>query len=242
MRKKMNYLIDTHTHTIASGHAYNTIDEMTQQAAHIGLKNIAITDHTPGMPGSCNELYFHNLKVLKRQKYGVNRLFGCEANIIDYNGNIDLPELLLRQMDIVVASFHKPCIRSGSKEQHTQALLGLMKNPYVHIMGHPDDCRYSIDMEAVVLAAYEHHKLLELNNSSLKPDASRVGTKENDLVMLNLCKKYNVCITLGSDAHIEEDIGNFTYAQELLDMVDFPERLIANTDMDLLKSFLAKPE
>lgn len=46
----MKYLIDTHTHTIASGHAYNTIDEMTRYAGSIGLLNLAITEHAPQMP------------------------------------------------------------------------------------------------------------------------------------------------------------------------------------------------
>jgi histidinol phosphatase-like PHP family hydrolase len=56
----MKYLIDTHTHTIASGHAYNTIDEMTRYAGSIGLLNLAITEHAPQMPGSSSLLYFIN--------------------------------------------------------------------------------------------------------------------------------------------------------------------------------------
>ena len=91
----MKYLIDTHTHTIASGHAYNTIDEMTRKAAQIGLPAIAFTEHTPKMPGSCGKLYFSNFKVLPREKFGVRRLFGCEANIMDYDGTLDMPDTLL---------------------------------------------------------------------------------------------------------------------------------------------------
>ena len=80
----MKYLIDTHTHTIASGHAYNTIDEMTRYAQKIGLANFAITEHAPKMPGSSNKLYFYNLYTVPKEKYGVHRLMGCELNIIDY--------------------------------------------------------------------------------------------------------------------------------------------------------------
>lgn len=86
----MKYLIDTHTHTIASGHAYNTIDEMTKKAAELGLQNLAITDHAPAMPGSSHKLYFSNLKVVPRRKFDVNRLIGCEVNIVDYDGKLDL--------------------------------------------------------------------------------------------------------------------------------------------------------
>ncbi len=234
----MRYLIDTHTHTIASGHAYNTIDEMTRKANSIGLENLAITEHTPKMPGSCNMLYFTNLKILPERKYDVNRLFGCEANIVNLYGEVDMPDGLLRKMDIVIASFHIPCVKAGSVNENTRALINAMKNPYIDIIGHPDDSRYAVDMEMVVDAAKEYQTLLELNNSSLKPNGPRQGARENDIKMLELCKKKDVCITIGSDAHIEEDICNFGFAEELLEEVDFPDRLIVNKDIDLLNSYL----
>ncbi|MDO5403184.1 MAG: phosphatase [Eubacteriales bacterium] len=234
----MKYLIDTHTHTIASGHAYNTIDEMTRYAAGIGTKYLGITEHAPKMPGSCGLFYFGNLKVVPRKKYGVNRLMGCEANIIDFKGRIDLDKYGLKQCDIVIASLHIPCIKPGAVEENTTALIGAMKNPYVNIIGHPDDNRYPVDYEAVVKAAKENHVLLELNNTSLKEGGPRKDARQNDVKMLKLCKEMNVCISLGSDAHIEEDICNFALAEELLCEVDFPERLIANTDIDLLRSYL----
>ena len=55
--------IDTHTHTLVSGHAYSTMKEMTQAAEEKGLKGLAITDHAPDMPGSTNIFYFQNLQV-----------------------------------------------------------------------------------------------------------------------------------------------------------------------------------
>ncbi len=240
MEQNRTYRIDTHMHTIASGHAYNTIDEMTRKAKEIGMDAICFTEHAPKMPGSCGILYFNNLHVLPKEKYGVSRLFGCEANIMKLDGTVDMPQSMLEKMDIVIASFHTPCIQASTVEQNTAALIEVMKNPFIHIIGHPDDSRYAVDMEAVVLAAKEHHTLLELNNTSLKPDGPRRGARDNDLKMLSLCKKENVCITLGSDAHIEEDIANFTRAVALLEEVDFPNRLIANTDFELLQSYLRK--
>ena len=50
----MRVEIDTHTHTLASGHAYNTLNEMAQAAADKGLKGLAITEHAPEMPGTCH--------------------------------------------------------------------------------------------------------------------------------------------------------------------------------------------
>lgn len=234
----MKFSIDTHTHSIVSGHAYNTIDEMSREAAENGITHFALTEHAPKMPGSCNELYFHNLKVLKREKYGVTRLFGAELNIMDLNGKIDLPVYALKQLDIAIASFHTPCIMSGTKQQNTNAIIEVIKNPYVNIIGHPDDNRYPVDFEPIVLAAKEYHTLLEVNNTSLKPTGPRIDAKMNDIKMLELCKQHNVCISLGSDAHVAESIGDFALIYELLEETDFPERLIVNSDYEQLLRYL----
>ena len=62
----MKNVLDVHTHTIASGHAYNTIMEMAKAASEKGMELIGITEHEPAMPGTCHEFYFLNLKVLIR--------------------------------------------------------------------------------------------------------------------------------------------------------------------------------
>ena len=58
----MNIEIDTHTHTLASGHAYNTLREMAAMAAEKGLKGLAITEHSPKMPGTCHIFTFRTLE------------------------------------------------------------------------------------------------------------------------------------------------------------------------------------
>ena len=78
----MRVEIDTHTHTLASGHAYNTLNEMAQAAADKGLKGLAITEHAPEMPGTCHLFYFQNLRIVPRKKYGIELLLGTELNII----------------------------------------------------------------------------------------------------------------------------------------------------------------
>ncbi|HBM74751.1 MAG TPA: phosphatase, partial [Clostridiaceae bacterium] len=62
----MKYLIDTHTHTIVSGHAYTTLLENVKCAADKGLKMMADTEHGPAMPGGPSIIYFGNLKVIPR--------------------------------------------------------------------------------------------------------------------------------------------------------------------------------
>ena len=105
----MKNVLDVHTHTLASGHAYNTIMEMAKAASEKGMELLGITEHAPAMPGTCHEFYFLNLKVLKRSLYGITVLFGAEANIMDYNGKLDLREGILKKMDLVIASLHIPC-------------------------------------------------------------------------------------------------------------------------------------
>ena len=70
----------------------------------------------------------------------------------------------------------------------------------VKVIGHLDDGRYELDYEVVVKKAKEKNILLEINNSSLKPDSFRPNARENYKLLLTLCKEHNVRIILGSDA------------------------------------------
>lgn len=235
---QMKYILDSHTHTVASGHAYSTVHEMAKTAADKGLLLLGITEHGIAMPCTCGEFYFANLKVLPRELYGIEVMFGTEANIMDYEGKLDMNQKLLSRLDVVIASLHIPCIKPGSRQQNTSAIIKAMENPYVNIIGHPDDARYPVDYEAIVQAAGEHHILLELNNTSLQPFSTRVGAKENDIILLNLCKKYGVPVIMGSDAHTQEDIGNFRNAEVLLEETGFPEELLVNCSVEQYKKYI----
>lgn len=234
----MDLIIDTHTHTLASGHAYNTINEMAKSAADKGLKLLAITDHAPAMPGSCSYMYFLNRRALKREKYGIRLLFGTELNIINTDGALDLEDSILKKLDICIASIHSPCYKEATAEQNLNAYIKAMKNPYVNIIGHPDDGRFPVDMEKLVLAAKENHVLLEVNNASLDPEGFRKNTEANDLEMLKFCKKYGQPVVIGSDAHVEEEVGNFGRARNVIAKAEFPEELVINTSVEKLYGYL----
>lgn len=229
------HVLDLHTHTIASGHAYNTLREMAKAASDKGLSVLGITEHAPKMPGTCHSFYFHNLKTVPRELYGIRLLLGSEVNIMDFEGNIDLEERDLKGMDIIIASLHTPCIKPGSIKENTTAYLKVMENPYVNIIGHPDDGRYPVDYRALVEGAKEKGKVLELNNHSLDPKCFRRDARENDLKMLELCKEYAVPVIMGSDAHFDTLIGEFSMARELLEEVDFPEELVLNRRVEALQ-------
>ena len=147
---------------------------------------------------------------------------------MDYDGRLDLDDFTLSRIDYCIASMHTFCLKPGTVEENTRAAIGAMKNPYVKILGHPDDSRYPLDYETLVRAAVEEKVLLEVNNSSLHPLAARQGARENICTMLRLCKKYDCPVILGSDSHISYTIGKFDWAEELLSAVDFPQKLIVN--------------
>ena len=88
----MRDVLDLHTHTIASGHAYNTMMEMIHEAQNKGLDVYGITEHAPRMKGTCTDFYFHNLKVVPRKHGDLELLLGVELNILDEYGTVDLEE------------------------------------------------------------------------------------------------------------------------------------------------------
>jgi putative hydrolase len=234
----MKYIIDIHTHTIASGHAYSSMIEMIDWAKKKDIEYLGFSDHSAGMPGSAYIYHFHNLRVLPREVDGVKILRGVEANIVDSKGTIDMNHDTLKNLDYCIASMHPPCIAFGSKKDNTSAMIGAIKNPYVNIIGHPDDNRYPVDYEEVIKAAKEYNVLLEVNNGSLNPDGYRKNAKQHVLTYLELSEKYKHPIILGSDAHIAYDIGEFKYILPVLEELDFDKNLVVNDDYSKLVPFL----
>lgn len=234
----MNDIMDLHSHTIVSGHAYNTLYEMIHAAQKQGLQLLGVTEHGPRIPGACHPYYFINFKVVPRIHGSLRLMLGCELNILDFDGTLDLEPGFLKKLDFGIASIHPPCYTSGTAAQNTAAYLGAMKNPSVQIIGHPDDGRFPIDYETLVCAAKEEHVLLEVNSSSLHPQCNRVGARENYLRMLELCRQYQVPVILNSDAHCISEVGNHALAHALLDEMKFPQELIVNTSLEKAAEYL----
>ncbi len=234
----MKALIDLHTHTIVSGHAYSTVKENIEDGIKNGLKYLGLSEHAPNMPGGPHAFYFNNIKCIPSEVNGLKILRGIEANIVDYDGRIDAEEDdMLRNVDYAIASLHPPCIDCGTKEQNTNAILKVMDKDKVKIIGHLDDSRYEVDYEVIVKKAKEKNILLEVNNSSLKTTTFRLGARENYETMLKLCEKYNTRVILGSDAHISFDVGKFTFAEKLIEELNFPKELVINYHEDQILEF-----
>ena len=194
--------------------------------------------HEPGIIGACSYMNFLNFRALRREKYGVKLLFGAELDILNKDGMLDLRGDAIEALDIGIASIHEPCYKPGTAQENLNAYIKAMKNPHVNIIGHPDDGRFPVDMEKLVLAARENHVLLELNNASLNPNGFRQDAEKNDLEMLRLCKIYGQPVIISSDAHIEEEVGNFGRAVKVIEKAGFPEELVINTSIDKLYEYL----
>lgn len=233
----MKYILDAHTHTVASGHAYTTWLENVKEASNNGIKILATTDHGPKMPGGPHIFHFNNLKVLPRELFGVIILRGCEANILDFKGNLDIPEKTQKRLDVIIASLHDVCIKPGNKDENTQALLNVMDNENVHIIGHPGNPAFPIWEEEVIKKAKDKDILIEINNGSFN---SRRGSEENCLRIAELCKKHGVNLILGSDAHTCFQIGKFPKVEQVLRMAGVTEDLIMNVDENKFIKYLKK--
>lgn len=238
----MNIELDVHTHTVASGHAFSTLQEMAMAASEKGLKLLGITEHTPSIPGTCEPIYFRNLHVVPRVMYGVELMLGAEINILDAKGSLDVDEDFMSMLDLRIAGVHSLCYRNGRKEDNTEGLVRVISNPNIDIISHPGDGTALLDFEPLVLASKEHRTLLEINNSSLKPVRHKLAARDNNLEILRLCKRYDVPVILGSDAHISFDIADYGYLWPLLNDVEFPEELIVNRSVSVFKSHLGRAE
>jgi putative hydrolase len=233
----LKLIIDTHTHTCASGHAYSTIQENAREAHTKGMAMIAITDHAPALCGAPSVVYFNNLKTVPATIDGVGIIKGAEVNILDFTGKLDLPEKTLTRLEWVIASLHDLCITPATVQEHTEALVNVLRNPLVDGVAHPGNPQYQVDIETVVAAAAKYHKLIEINNHSF---TVRAGSADNCRKFAVKCKEYGVRVVCGSDAHMSFEIGEFDYVYRLLEEVDMPKELILNASVERFEAYLAE--
>lgn len=231
-------LVDLHTHTVASGHAYSSLMEMIVSAKDKGLRILGITEHGPAIPGTCDLLYFKNMWVVPRQYGDLRVMLGAELNILDTKGTIDLDEKWCSYLDIRLAGIHSLCWEGGTPEENTAGVVAAMHNPWVQVITHPADGTAELLFEPLVLASKETGTLLEINNNSLRPGRGKVKAIDNNRELLMLCKKHNVPVIIGSDAHINFDVSNHGLAYDLAEEVGFPEELILNKNPEALLAAL----
>lgn len=202
---------DLHVHTNYSDGSHS-LEELAEAARKRGYEYIAITDHTKGLGvarGLNEEKIINELnavRALNRKIRGFKLLMGVEVDIrSDYT--LDLPDEILKQLDIVVASIHSG-FRQG-REQLTKRLISAVNNHYVTVIAHPtgrligERDAYDIDMESVLKTAAEKGRAIEINAYPLRLDINDIYAKR--------AKEIGVPIAISTDTHITSQFDYMRY-------------------------------
>ncbi|KOO15151.1 hydrolase [Vibrio xuii] len=233
----MEIVVDSHTHTIASGHAYSTIIENALASKAKGLKLLCTTDHAPEMPGAPHYWFFNNQRILPRFLHDVGILRGCEANTLNTDGDLDLPPSSYQHLDWIIASFHEPVFAPSTEEVHTEALINVIKKGKADVLGHLGNPNFPFDIKAVLECAKEHNVAIEINNTSLT-GKSRKGSDSRCAQIVEIGKEVGVYFTTGSDAHFCEEIAHLDLAKALLKKYGVDEEKVISTSTSRFLNFL----
>lgn len=235
----MHIEVDSHTHTVASGHAYSTLAENVEAAAARGLKMLAITDHGPAMPGAPQNWFFMNMRIIPRIMSRVGILRGIEANIVNFQGDLDIDRDMDQYFDIILASLHEPVVAPETRTKHTDGVVRAMASGRMDVFAHGGNPAFPIDFEEVAKAAAHYKVLVEINNSSFT--TSRAGSDKNCAALAEAVARHNGYLTFGSDAHIASRVGVFDECLALVRSVGFPkENILAGRGARFLDFLMAK--
>jgi putative hydrolase len=233
----MNIAIDTHTHSIASGHAYSTIDDLAQAARDRGLSGFVLSDHGPSLGGAPHRYHFGNLRTIPKILFDVKFYMGIEANILNKKGATDIPLQYGATLDFILAGFHELCFKPRNEKENTKALIAVIANPLVDAISHPGNGAFPVNIDAVVDAAKEFGKVLEINSASFR---IRSGSKDNCRKIAQQCMEKGVLMCCSSDAHYRTDIGNFSDALTILEEVHAGPEHVINSSVEQFEAFIEK--
>ncbi len=233
--------VDLHVHTISSGHAFSTVEEIARAAAARGLAGIAITDHGPALPGAPHRYHFMvQHKFLPEYLHGVRIFSGIEANIRN-GGSVDLDDTHLARLDVVLAGFHAECGYTGdSVVVNTDTVLEVMANPQVNIISHPGNPEFPVDYRRLVEQALATGTALEINSSSFSK--TRHGSAGNCMEIARLCAELGAPVAIGSDAHIACAVGEHGEALAALAQAGVAPQQVVNRTLAATLAFLGKSE
>lgn len=233
----MKIIADMHVHTVASGHAYSTVNEIALAARRRRLEAVAITDHGPALPGGPHLYHFGAMRFIPDRIFGVRVLRGAEANIIGPGGELDLPEGYLARLDFVMAGFHEGCGFDGrGLSANTDAMLRAMENPRVNAVAHSGNPEFPVDLESLVKGAAATGTALEINNSSFS--MSRRGSRPNCERLAELALLHGALLVVGSDAHIAQGVGEFGDAVAVLEKAGASPEQVVSSSLERLLTFL----
>jgi DNA polymerase (family X) len=192
---------DVHMHTVETD-GRCTIEEMAEAARARGYQYMAITDHSKNLAfanGLDDQRALEHIRRIRRanEKIGGIKIFaGVEVDILT-DGELDLSDSVLAEMDVVIASVHSLFNQEPAKM--TDRLLRAIENPHTSVIGHPTGRillrrdAYPFDMDAVLKAAAKYKVAMELNSY---PDRLDLNDRH-----LRMAKDRGVKIVINTDAH-----------------------------------------
>jgi DNA polymerase (family 10) len=234
---------DVHMHTVATD-GRNTIREMAEAALARGYEYIAITDHSKNlaMTNGLDEQraldHIAAIHAVNAEMEGKIRVFsGIEVDILG-EGQLDLSDEVLAQMDVVIASVHS--LFNQPLEEMTARVLRALENPNLKILGHPTGRKllsreaYQIDMARIFKAAAAAGVAMEHN-----ANPNRLDLCDRDLRM---AKEAGCNIVINTDSHHTSEMENMRYGVRQLRRAWLTKADLLNTlsAMDFL-SALRKP-
>jgi DNA polymerase (family 10) len=192
---------DVHMHTVETD-GKNTIEEMAEAARARGYKYMAITDHSKnlafanGLDDKRAVEHIARIREVGKKLEGITIFAGIEVDILA-DGDLDLSDDVLAQMDIVIASVHS--IFNQEPAKMTERLLKAIENPNTSLIGHPTGRiqlrrdSYQLDMRTVLTAAAKHKVAMELNAYPDRLDLNDVHLRQ--------AKQAGVKIVINTDSH-----------------------------------------
>ncbi len=221
---------DVHMHTVETD-GKNTIREMAEAGLARGYEYIAITDHsknlamTMGLDDKRALEHIERIRAVDKEMTGrIRVLAGIEVDVLA-DGELDLSDEVLAQMDVVIASVHS--LFNMPAEEMTMRMLRAIENPYVRILGHPTGRLllrrepYQMDLEAVLRRAGELGVAVEHN---AYPD--RLDLCDRDL---RLAKELGCRIVINTDAHHASHLAKMRYGVRQLRRAWLSKQDVLNT-------------
>jgi DNA polymerase (family X) len=202
---------DVHMHTVETD-GKNTIEEMAEAGRERGYKYMAITDHSKnlafanGLDDQRAVAHIQKIRGANEKIDGIKIFAGIEVDILA-DGDLDLSDDVLAQMDVVIASVHS--VFNQEPATMTDRLLKAIENPNVSLIGHPTGRiqlrrdAYPFDMDAVLTAAAKHKVAMELNSYPDRLDLNDVHLRQ--------ARQRGVKIVINTDSHHTSHLEKIRY-------------------------------
>jgi DNA polymerase (family X) len=168
---------DLHLHSTWSSDGRNTIEEMARKCIERGYQYMVITDHSHYLREARLEAQWREIEQVNERVAPFRILRGIEANIRS-NGEVDVDEETLAELDWVVASLHQ-----AFDKNPTERIISAMEHPHVHCIGHPTARKINkrgpadVDIERVIEKALETKTFLEINSQPDRLDLRDVNAR-----------------------------------------------------------------